>query len=424
MGGQDENSSMVLSLRHGRRLLVALVGASMICALGFWVALSEANGASASAGATTTFTFTGGEQLFEVPDGVTSLEVVAVGGKGSNTQGMVAGGFGAVATGKLAVAPGQILFIEVGGNGGGPTPISGGYEGGVGGFNGGGAGGLGSESGGGGGGGGTDIRTISKAGTGDTLGSRLIIAGGGGGGGAVFPGGYVPGFGDGGSAGQPGLGGNGAHGQNGAGSPGGTGGQGGEQTKGGLSVFEQGTLGQGGRAGGINDVGGGGGGGGKWGGGGGQSAEEPYGGGAGGGGSTSFATTATNTSFQTDTSAIPLVRISYVFGDPSKSGLKYGKVKLNKNKGIAILPVTVPGSGDLSVGGKGVVKKRPGLGGFSRLAREVTQAGTYKLKIKAKGKAKRKLFATGKVKVKAVVTFKPTSGDAVHDTKKIRLKKN
>jgi hypothetical protein len=105
--------------------------------------------------------------------------------------------------------------------------------------------------------------------------------------------------------------------------------------------------------------------------------------------------------------------------------LKFGKVKLNKQKGTATLPVTVPGTGQLSVGGKGVVKKRPGLeGASSRLARQITHAGTYTLKVKAKGRKKAKLFDTGKVPVKAVVTFKPTSGDAVHSTKKITLKKS
>jgi hypothetical protein len=105
--------------------------------------------------------------------------------------------------------------------------------------------------------------------------------------------------------------------------------------------------------------------------------------------------------------------------------LKFGKVKLNKQRGTATLPVTVPGAGQLSVGGKGVVKKRPGLErASSRLARQITHAGTYTLKVKAKGRKKAKLFDTGKVKVKAVVTFKPTSGDAVHRTKKITLKKS
>lgn len=105
--------------------------------------------------------------------------------------------------------------------------------------------------------------------------------------------------------------------------------------------------------------------------------------------------------------------------------LKFGKVKLNKQRGTATLPVTVPGTGQLSVGGNGVVKKRPSLErASSRLARQITHAGTYTLKVKAKGRKKAKLFGTGKVTVKAVVTFKPTSGDAVHSTKKITLKKS
>ena len=47
-------------------------------------------------------------------------------------------------------------------------------------------------------------------------------------------------------------------------------------------------------------------------------------------------------------------------GSGGKS-LKFGKVKLNKKKGTALLPVTVPSAGTLSIGGKGVVKKRSGL---------------------------------------------------------------
>jgi virginiamycin B lyase len=111
-------------------------------------------------------------------------------------------------------------------------------------------------------------------------------------------------------------------------------------------------------------------------------------------------------------------------GSGGKS-LKFGKVKLNKKKGTALLPVTVPGSGTLSIGGKGLVHKRPGLArALGALAKKAPQAGTYKLLVKSKGKKKSKLFATGKVKVKAVVTFKPTSGNAVQDIKKIKLKKN
>ena len=112
-------------------------------------------------------------------------------------------------------------------------------------------------------------------------------------------------------------------------------------------------------------------------------------------------------------------------GGNEKSQLKFGEPKLNTQKGTAILPVTVPGPGTLTLAGKDVVKKRPTLTRAGhRLARKVTKAGSYKLKVKAKGAKKAELFATGKVTVKVVVTFKPTSGDAVHRTKKIKLKKS
>ena len=113
-----------------------------------------------------------------------------------------------------------------------------------------------------------------------------------------------------------------------------------------------------------------------------------------------------------------------VRGGGGKS-LKFGKVKLNKKKGTALLPVTVPSAGTLSLGGKGLVHKRLGQApALGKLFKKVPKAGTYTLKVKAKGKKKAKLFSTGKVKVKAVITFKPTSGEAVHATHKIKLKKN
>jgi len=141
-------------------------------------------------------------------------------------------------------------------------------------------------------------------------------------------------------------------------------------------------------------------------------------------GSSGFAATASKKSIQVDNTGVPQLRITYDAGGGNNSGLKFGKVIKNKKKGTALLPVTVPGSGELSLGGKGVVHKRPARArDLGVLQRKVDQAGTYKLKVKAKGRKKAKLFDTGKVKVKAVVTFKPTSGDAVKATKKIRLKK-
>ena len=425
MSNSQQADGRYAGLDPGRRLAVAFAFAAVICGAALWLALSSASGATASD--TKTFNFTGGEQLFTVPNGVTSLNVVAIGGKGGSSGGGTggigaAGGFGATATGTVAVTPGQVLFVEVAGNGG---LISGG-------FNGGGNGADGSDHDGGGGGGATDIRTISRAGAGNTLNSRLVIAGGGGGGGGNSGGTTGTGGGIGGHAGGPGFGGTGQDGFPGTGDAGSSAGAGGgSQTAGGGPVGLAGSLGQGGNgqasAPGVNGGNGAGGGGGKFGGGG---SVNGSGGGAaaggGGGGSTSFATTVTSSSFNVDTTGTPQLRITFnAGGGGNKSGLKFGKVIRNKKKGTALLPVTVPGSGTLSIGGKGVVKKRAGLVGAAlRLFKDAPQAGTYKLKVKSKGKKREKLFDTGKVKVKAIVTFKPSSGDAVSASKKIRLKKN
>ena len=120
---------------------------------------------------TTTFNFTGGAQTFTVPAGVTSINLTTLGAAGGN--GAVggnaasggAGGRGSRATGTLAVTPGQVLTIFVGGTGTAPTA----------GFNGGGTGGNANA---GGGGGASDVRF-----PGASSADRILVAGGGGGGG-------------------------------------------------------------------------------------------------------------------------------------------------------------------------------------------------------------------------------------------------
>ncbi|HET7454952.1 MAG TPA: glycine-rich protein [Solirubrobacterales bacterium] len=213
-----------------------------------------------------TFGFTGAEQTFTVPAGVHLISVNLVGGMGGDGGG--AGGAAAVVTGDLEVTPGQVLYLEVGGNG--EDQI----EGGVGGFNGG-----GSASGGGGGGGATDIRTEPLSAGFSSLNSRLAIAaGGGGGGGDGAEGGAPGGAAD--TAGETSSGGNGGGGAgtigNGGGAGSGCGGSGGE------GAFGQGATGGTGE-GGSN--GGGGGGGGYYGGGGGAGGCSLGGGGGGGGAS-------------------------------------------------------------------------------------------------------------------------------------------
>jgi hypothetical protein len=233
-----------------------------------------------------TFSYTGAEQTYTVPAGVTSLYITATGARGGGpTSGYGTGGRGAVATGAIAVTPGQTLYIEVGGIGGQPD----------GGFNGGGASGSRNGLSGWGGGGASDVRTVPRASAG-TLSSRLIVAGGGGGSGYPAVGG--------GNAGQPGTGccmpgpslvpavGGGAGTQTAGGAGGctlGGVGCGSSGCAGPVACGSNGSLGVGGDGASVGDAGatreGTGGGGGLWGGGGGAAVADLFVGGGGGGSS-------------------------------------------------------------------------------------------------------------------------------------------
>lgn len=178
---------MTLARRLARPLFLFLVLAGLL--------LTPAPGASALTPADcrtgfVTYAFTGGEQCYRVPDGVTRLSFEAAGGTGGAglpASGMpgAPGGEGALITGELAVTPGQILVVVVGGNG---QPGSEGSDA-EGGYNGGGSHQQASEAPGssGGGGGASDVRTVpcgSRCPGSDTsVESRLFVAGGGGGGG-------------------------------------------------------------------------------------------------------------------------------------------------------------------------------------------------------------------------------------------------
>jgi hypothetical protein len=209
-----------------------------------------------------TFKYTGAEQRFKVPAGVTVIAVDALGAAGGiqaggSEQGALAGRVSA----ELPVTPGESLAVFVGGT---SSSVDGGYNGG--------GGGQGSGSYvSGAGGGASDIRE-----NGDTLADRILVAGGGGGQGDASP--------DSGGLGGGKTAGTGENGRNlggttkckepqGHGGGGGTqhsGGSGGRAGKGACRGLPgtAGTLGNGG-AGGDSNLGGGGGGGGYYGGGGG-----------------------------------------------------------------------------------------------------------------------------------------------------------
>ena len=257
-----------------------------------------------------TFNFTGAEQQFTVPTGVTSVTIDAFGAQGGEGFGwtnVFSLGGRSVAT--IAVTAGETLFVYVGGQGGnGASGLAG-----AAGFNGGGSGGLGADAvfGGGGGGGASDVRQ-----GGNSLANRVLVAGGSGGGGGNAgsgPGGI--GGNGGGTTGEigetpaapnppystPGTGGGG-----GTQISGGAGGSGGAGTPVG-NAGANGSSGTGGSGGSSDSVlitsGGGGGGGGYFGGGGGGTSATPPDGndgaaGGGGGGSSFAIPTATNVTLQ------------------------------------------------------------------------------------------------------------------------------
>ena len=148
-------------------------------------------------------------QPYVVPDGVQEIQIEAAGGAGGagGTGGCLGsvrspGGEGGRVTATFAVAPGDVLYVHVGGRGiDGETSCTAASPGGAGGSGGGGAGGGTTSSrwaSGGGGGGASDVRR-----GGDTPADRIVVAGGGGGGGAGGSSNGVTTFADGGDGGGP-----------------------------------------------------------------------------------------------------------------------------------------------------------------------------------------------------------------------------
>lgn len=169
--------------RARRRIAFAQAATSLAAAVTLVVAQPPT--AHAATTVTTTYGYTGTNQTFTVPDGVSSLTITLKGGQGGlgggDSQGSpTPGGYQGVVTGTIAVTPGQVLTIAVGGGGGtgtssagsapggtaGQNPLAG-YDGAVGGV----AGPEGSSGGGGGGGAATVLQ----------VGAVDVVAGGAGG---------------------------------------------------------------------------------------------------------------------------------------------------------------------------------------------------------------------------------------------------
>lgn len=218
-----------------------------------------------------TFRFTGAQQSFTVPAGVTSVKVVALGAAGEMPSNGASSGDGGRVSAVVPVQSLEVLYVYVGGTGSYGRRGKGGFNGGAKG----GALGLG-------GGGASDVRQ-----GGNELADRIVVAGGGGGGSFKALGG-AGGGNTGGSGGS--VSGNGGGGGGGTQTTGGKGGAPGKMfTKSWRGHRgKNGTLGNGGNHYTFFGIGGGGGGGGYYGGGGGGGGAAYYGYGGGGGGGSSY----------------------------------------------------------------------------------------------------------------------------------------
>jgi hypothetical protein len=88
----------------------------------------------------------------------------------------------------------------------------------------------------------------------------------------------------------------------------------------------------------------------------------------------------------------------------------------NKKTGTATIAAKVPNPGELTGSGGGVK-----VASAAVTRKQVRAPGKVKLLIKAKGKKKRKLNSTGKVKVWPEITYTPIGGSASTQSMKVRL---
>src|SRR5688572_18366612 len=124
MAGASSCLRYVSRMRFGRVLFVTSLGAgvALIGPSAFAAPVDE------------DFAFTGSPQTYVVPDGVCAVTIVARGAEGGQgadgAEPLIPGGLGAEVSGTIAVTPGQVLTVDVGGAGGdgeAGNPGAGGY---------------------------------------------------------------------------------------------------------------------------------------------------------------------------------------------------------------------------------------------------------------------------------------------------------
>lgn len=118
--------------------------------------------------------------------------------------------------------------------------------------------------------------------------------------------------------------------------------------------------------------------------------------------------------FTTDSTDSSRVNATALLVHKPSNSFSFGKVKDKKSKGTALLTLNLPGPGTLSLTSKGMTTQ------------ETVNGGVVTLPISAKGKAKRRLNRTGKVKLQVSVTYTPTGevrGDPNTQTDTVKLVK-
>ena len=96
---------------------VALLAAMAALLIAYDASPAHAAGDCSTTSGTTTCTYapTGSEDTFLVPEGVSTIHVVATGAPGGVGNGGAPGGLGAQVSADLAISPGQTLYVNVGG---------------------------------------------------------------------------------------------------------------------------------------------------------------------------------------------------------------------------------------------------------------------------------------------------------------------
>jgi hypothetical protein len=97
-----------------------------------------------------------------------------------------------------------------------------------------------------------------------------------------------------------------------------------------------------------------------------------------------------------------------------KGSVRAIKVVFNHHRGTAVIVARVSGPGTLNLAGAGIVKRTA----------DATGAGKVKLTVRAKGAAARKLLRSGRAKVKATITFRPTLGAAAVAHRQLTLRRD